>query len=78
MIRLSELFVIIYYMDWVGLCLEGDFVYTSREQAQQKITALKETPYAIQQKIEYQVMPLDDYINAQCKQAMNEAKYPIH
>lgn len=78
MVKLSELFVIVYWMDWVGMCLEGEFVYSSIEEAEQKISALKETPDAIQRKIKYQAMSLETYIYEERKQAAIEARYPIH
>jgi uncharacterized protein YfcZ (UPF0381/DUF406 family) len=78
MVKISELFVIVYWMDWVGICLEGDMVYATKEEAEQKISALKETSYAVQRKIKYQVMSLDSYIYEERKQAAIEAKYPVH
>lgn len=78
MVKLSELFVIVYWMDWVGICLEGDVAYATKEEAEQKISALKETPYAIQRKIKYQAISLDSYIYEECKQAAIDAKHPVH
>lgn len=78
MINLSELFVIVYWMDWVGICLEGDVAYSTKDEAERKIIALEETPYAMQRQIKYKAINMIDYISEERKQAVVEAKYPIH
>lgn len=78
MVKLSELFVIVSWDNWVGMCLEGEFVYASLEEVEKKISALKETPDAIQRKIKYQAMNLETYIYEERRQAAIEARYPLH
>lgn len=74
---LYNLFIIVYYMDYVGISNVDGKVYSSQEKAEKKVIELNKTPYAIQHKIVYKTMTLDRYITEERKQAVAEAVYPI-
>lgn len=74
---LNSLYVIAYWMKWTGMSLNSNTVYCSKEEAEEKISELQKSDFAINQNFNYLVLSLDEYIREAKEQAANEVRYPI-
>jgi len=74
-LSMSKLYVISYWLEWIGICCVGDEVYTSMEDADKRIDELKKLPSYDNEK--YKPMTVSQYISEERKQGYADAKYPI-
>ncbi len=75
MLSMSKLYVIVYWLEWIGINCVDDEVYTSLEDADKRIEELKQLPSYDNEK--YRAITLSEYISEERKQGYADAKYPI-
>jgi hypothetical protein len=74
---LNNLYVIVYWMEWIGMSLNSDTVYPTKEEAEAKIVELNKTDFAVKEKIKYRILSVSEYVREAQSQAVADAVHPI-
>lgn len=72
----DTLFVIVYWMEWVGTSCVGNTIYPNKEDAEKEIEELKKLPSYRHAK--YKAVTLSEYIATEREEAANEVRFPIN
>lgn len=71
----DTLYVIVYWMEWVGTSCVGDAIYPNKEEAEKKIAELKN--HLAYRDEKYKAVTLSEYISTEREEAANEVRYPL-
>jgi hypothetical protein len=71
----DTLYVIVYWMEWVGTSCVGNAIYPNKEDAEKEIEELKKLPSYRDEK--YKALTLSEYISTEREEAANEVRFPM-